>query len=109
MSVERLEALTNLLGMIDGKAPLSSEATPVVIAELQAENARLRSEVEPLRAEVADLQKQMSQLRASMGVPQIERAAHSPSRVVGEDRTHEEADKRDDRLTAACAGVRTVC
>jgi hypothetical protein len=67
-------ALLNLLGMIDGKAPLSSETAAAVVSELQAENAKLRSEVEPLRAEIADLQKQMSQLRASMGVPQTKRA-----------------------------------
>jgi hypothetical protein len=75
MSDERLEALTSLLGKIDGKAPLSSETVSAVVSELQAENAKLRSEVEPLRAEVADLQKQVSQLRASVGAPLIERAA----------------------------------
>jgi hypothetical protein len=63
MSDERLEALMDLLGRIDGKAPLSAETTAAVVSELQAENVKLRSEVEPLRAENKGLSEQVEQLR----------------------------------------------
>jgi hypothetical protein len=85
MSDERLEALTSLLERIDGKAPLSAETTAVVIAELQAENAKLRSKVEPLQKQVSGLTEQIQQLRrgsSEQGEAEITR--HGPPVSHGE-------------------------